>query len=50
MIKELRRGRNGQSEMLDVFNRELENIKNNQIELKNTIILVKKKKKTRRNK
>ena len=26
----------------EVFNKELENIKNNQIELKNTIILVKK--------
>ena len=32
----------------EVFNKELENIKNNQVELKNTIILVKKY--TRRNK
>ena len=33
MIKELKRRQNGQSEMLDVFNRELENIKKNQTEM-----------------
>ena len=42
MIQELRKRMDAQSEKAqDVFNKELENIKGNQVELKNTIILVK---------
>ena len=37
MIKELRRRMDAQSEKLEVFNKELENIKNNKTELTNTI-------------
>ena len=36
MIKELGRRMNVQSEKLEVFNKGLENIKNNQTEMKNT--------------
>ena len=37
MIKELGKQMDAQSEMLEVFNKELENIKNNRTEMKNTI-------------
>ena len=42
MIKELKRRMDAQSEKLEVFNKELENIKKNQTEMKNTIIEMKK--------
>ena len=46
MIKEFKRKKkiqeNGQSEKLEVLNKEFENIKNNQTEIKNTIPGVKK--------
>ena len=41
MIKELGRRMDAQSEKLEVFNKELENIKNNKKEMKNTITEIK---------
>ena len=41
MIKDLRRRMHAQSKKSDVFNRELENKKNNQTELKNIITEIK---------
>ena len=37
MIKKLRKIMDAQSEKLEVFNKELENLKNNQTEMKNTL-------------
>ena len=42
MIKELERRMDAQNEKLEVFNKELENTKNNQAEIKNIIIEMKK--------
>ena len=41
MIKEFRRRMNAQSDNLEVFNKELENIKNNQTEMKITLTEIK---------
>ena len=42
MIKEIKRRMDAQSEKLEVLNKELENIKNNQAEIKDIITEVKK--------
>ena len=42
MLKELRRISDDQSKKLDIFNKELENIRKKQTELKNTITEIKK--------